>query len=312
MVSRPASVSPGDLIAVVSPSGPSPEEHIRVGAARIATRYRVRLDERATQRRGFLAGADADRAGSLIDALRDPEVRAVWCARGGYGATRVLEQYGPVIEEALRADPKPIIGFSDVTALHVLWDNAGVRSIHGPMVARIGAPEAIHDAVLASAFDAIEGRTRSMRADRFWVRSGFEGRAAGGNLAVLAALAGTSHAPQFKDRVVFLEDVGERPYRVDRMLTQLRAANHLAGAAGFVLGDFLDCAPGPDQTTVEEVLLEGLRAIGAPVLVGAPFGHGERCASFELGAPVRVHDDGSIEWLSEATATPDANRRERT
>ncbi|MFO0560497.1 MAG: LD-carboxypeptidase [Polyangiales bacterium] len=292
-----AQVLRGDLVAIVSPSGPSPAEHIRAGAARISARYRVAIDERAFATRGYLAGSDDDRAQSLLDALRDRAVRAIWCTRGGYGATRVLEQYGHEITEALRADPKPIIGFSDITALHCLWSSAGARSIHGPMVARIGADEAISDDALAAVFDAIEGRTRPMRAERFWFRRGFEGVAVGGNLAVLAALVGTSHAPQFnEEHVVFLEDVGERPYRVDRMLTQLRASAKILNVAGFVLGEFKDCGEGPDGTSIEHVLLEGLRSIGAPVVVGAPFGHGERCAAFELGARVRVEDDCRIEW----------------
>jgi muramoyltetrapeptide carboxypeptidase len=292
-----AQVLRGDLVAIVSPSGPSPAAHIRAGAARIATRYRVAIDERAFATRGFLAGSDEERARSLLDAIRDPAVRAIWCTRGGYGATRVLEQYGAEIAEALRADPKPIIGFSDITALHCLWTRAAVRSIHGPMVARIGVDEAVSDDALAAVFESIEGRTPAMRAERFWLGGGFEGLAVGGNLAVLAALAGTSHAPQFNERaVVFLEDVGERPYRVDRMLTQLRASASLANVAGFVLGEFKDCGEGPDRTSVEQVLLEGLRPIGAPIVVGAPFGHGERCAPFELGARVRVEDDCRIEW----------------
>lgn len=297
MAPTSAHVVRGDRIAIVSPSGPSPEAHIRAGVARIAARYRVAIDERAFAARGYLAGSDDDRANALLDALRDPEVKAIWCTRGGFGATRVLEQHGHDIERALREHRKPIIGFSDITALHTLWAAVGVRSIHAPMIARIGTPDAISDEALAGIYDAIEGQPRAMRAERFWFRRGFSGRSAGGNLSVLAALVGTPYAPQFKsDSVVFLEDVGERPYRVDRMLTQLRSGGYFADVAGFVLGEFKDCGPGPDGATIEEVLLEGLRPTGAPVVVGAPFGHGERCAPFELGAEVRVNDDCSIEW----------------
>lgn len=297
MTALQGQVSRGDLVAIVAPSGPSPAEHIRAGAQRISARYRVTVNERAFATRGFLAGSDEQRAQSILDALRDRQVRAIWCTRGGYGATRVLERYGREITEALLADPKPIIGFSDITALHCLWSRVGVRSIHGPMVAQIGAEDAVSDSVLEATFDAIEGRTRTMRAERFFWGHGFEGIAVGGNLAVLAALVGTFHAPHFNENhVVFLEDVGERPYRVDRMLTQLRAASLLSNVAGFVLGDFKDCHEGPDRTSVEQVLLEGLRPIGAPVVMGAPFGHGERCAPFELGVRVRVDDECKIEW----------------
>lgn len=286
----------GARIAVVAPCGPSPAELIRAGVARVAPRYEVSLDERALLAEGFLAGKDEIRAASLIDALRDREVRAIWCTRGGYGATRLLERFGDAIEGALRENPKPIVGFSDVTGLHALWSKVGVRSIHGPMIARLGAPDAVGDAELLAVFEAIEGRTPSMRAAEVWAPGAFEGRATGGNLAVLAALVGTPHAPRWEGAVVFLEDVGERPYRVDRLLTQLRAAGAAAGAAGFVLGDFTDCGPGPDGRTVEDVLREGLGPLGVPVVAGAPFGHGPRCAPFELGAPVRVDEGGLIEW----------------
>jgi muramoyltetrapeptide carboxypeptidase len=296
MNQRSAPVARGDLVAVISPSGPSPAEHIHAGVTRIAARYRVQLDHRACAARGYLAGSDRERADALLDALRDRSVRAVICTRGGFGATRMIEQFSDEIERALRADPKPIVGFSDVTALHALWAKVGVRSVHGAMVARIGTPDAVDDEALAQWFDAVEGRTAPMQAERFASGGAFEGRAAGGNLAVLAALAGTPDSPRFEGCAVFLEDVGERPYRVDRMLTQLRASGGFAGVAGFVLGEWRDCGPGPDGATVDEVLVEGLRPIGAPVVLGAPFGHGERNAPFELGARVSVSDACRLVW----------------
>ncbi len=294
-----ATVERGDTVALISPCGPSPEAHILAGAARLSARYRVRLDARALLRRGYLAGDDRQRAAALIEALEDPSVRAVVCTRGGFGATRLLESHADEIERALRADPKPIVGFSDVTALHALWQRVGVRSVHGPMVSRIGTDDAVDDASLARLFAAIEGSTPPMEATRLCVGRSFRGRAAGGNLAVLAALAGTPSLPDFTGRVIFLEDVGERPYRVDRMLTQLRACGALSDVAGVVLGDWLDCAPGPDATTIEDVLLDGLRPLGVPVVVGAPIGHGSRNDAFELGIEVEVDDDARMRWVRE-------------
>jgi muramoyltetrapeptide carboxypeptidase len=166
------------------------------------------------------------------------------------------------------------------------------------MVARLGVPDAVSELELDRLSCALEGRTPPMRASRFVVGSAFDGRAAGGNLAVLCALVATNVQPSFDGCVVFLEDVGERPYRVDRMLTQLRASGALRGARGFVLGDFHDCDPGPDGRTVEHVLRERLEDLGAPIVVGAPFGHGARCAAFELSVHAQVDERCEISFTA--------------
>ena len=290
-----ARVTRGARIAVVSPSGPSPIEHVLRGVERLSTRYDVRLDPRATQRSGYLAGTDEDRGRSLLDALEDREVRAIVCARGGYGATRVIERFGPRIVAALARDPKPIVGFSDITALHVLWERVGVRSVHAPMVARLGVEGALDPALFDRWCAVLEGDAHLL-ATSSAAKATVEGVSAGGNLAVLAAMAGTDFTPRFRDRIVFLEDVGERPYRVDRMLTQLRAARCFEGARGVVLGEFTDCGPGPDGHTVEAALRDGLSALGVPVWSGAPFGHGDRCEPFALGQRATIGDDGVVRW----------------
>lgn len=288
-------MAPGARIAVISPSGPSPIEHVLRGVERLATRYDVRVDPRATQRAGYLAGSDEDRARSLLAALEDPAVRAIVCARGGYGATRLIEQFGSQILRALERDPKPIVGFSDITALHVLWARAGVRSVHAPMVARLGVEGALDDALFERWCAVLEGSAHALATDGPRGQR-VEGLSAGGNLAVLAAMVGTDFTPQFRDRIVFLEDVGERPYRVDRMLTQLRAARCFDGARGVVLGEFTDCEPGPDGHTVQAVLHERLGGLGFEVWTGAPFGHGDRCEPFALGAMATIERDGVVRW----------------
>ncbi|MBL8681529.1 MAG: LD-carboxypeptidase [Myxococcales bacterium] len=292
----PRLVSPGDHVAVLSLSGPSDPDAIARGAERIASRYRVSIDPRARGRAGFLAGDDDQRAASLMDALEDSSVSALFCARGGYGATRVLERHGAKIADALCANPKPIVGFSDTTALHVLWQRCGVRSIHGPMVARMGSSDLVSDADLHALFAALEGHTHPLRSEPTRGASACDGVARGGNLAVLASLVGTPFAPSFAGAIVFLEDVGERPYRVDRMLTQLRAAGCFDGARAFVIGEFVDCAPGPDGVSVEQVIEERLGSLGAPVFVRAPFGHGASCAPIALGANASIDAHGTVRF----------------
>lgn len=273
-------------VAVVAPSSPFPREDFDRGIDWLRARAEVRDDARWYDRQGFLAGDDRARLAALLDALRDPEVRAVWCARGGHGATRLLERAGDELLDALRATPKPIVGYSDVTALHALWSRAVVRSLHGPMVTALGRDDAARDAMWAALDGEVPAPWEGLRA----VHDGraVEGVALGGNLALVAALAGTAWQFDLRGAVLMLEDIREAPYRVDRMLTTLRASGALRGVVAVVLGDFTHCDVGPDGVTVEDVCRERLADLGAPVLWGAPFGHGAENRPWVSGARVAV------------------------
>jgi muramoyltetrapeptide carboxypeptidase len=186
----------------------------------------------------------------------------------------------------IRAAEKLLVGFSDVTALHAAWARAGVRSIHGPMVAALGRAE---PATVARYVAILEGGTPAPFTGLDVLAPGIaEGPLVGGNLAVLAALVGTPFAPPLEGAVLFLEDVGERPYRIDRMLTTLRHAGWLARVSAVVLGAFADAMPGPDGVAVAQVLGERLSGLGVPVLSGVPAGHIDDNAELPLGARVRV------------------------
>lgn len=274
-------------VAVVAPCSPFPRDDFDRGVAWLRARAEVRDDARWYGRKGFLSGDDGARLAMLIEALRDPEVRCVWAARGGYGATRLLERAGSDLLEALLADPKPIVGYSDVTGLHALWSRANVRSVHGAMVAALGRDDphaeetwAVANGEIPSPWNGLEtmhdGRT-------------VEGLALGGNLALLAALAGTPWQMDLRGAVLFLEDIGEAPYRVDRMLTTLRSSGALRGVGAVVLGDFVNCGVGLDGITVRDVCFERLGDLGAPVMWGAPFGHGAHNRPWVSGARVVVN-----------------------
>jgi muramoyltetrapeptide carboxypeptidase len=285
----PPPLAPGDLVAVVAPSSPFPREDFFRGLAWLRTRYRLRMAASALSRDGYLAGDDARRRGELTRAMTDPEVRAIVCARGGYGAMRIAREL-PWDEFAAR--PKWIVGFSDVTALHVLAWSAGVASVHGPNVTGLGRTKA-DDAVpwTRAAWIASVERPAS---PRLWsgLRAVHPGRAhgtlVGGNLSLLAAMAAAGMLAVPDGAVVALEDVTEAPYRVDRMLTSLLLGGHLARASALVFGGFDRCAPLADGRTVDEVIAERTRALGVPVVAGAPFGHGARNEAFVLGAAVAV------------------------
>jgi muramoyltetrapeptide carboxypeptidase len=191
------------------------------------------------------------------------------------------------VAEALRRDPKPVIGFSDVTALHALWSRERVVSVHAPMVAAIGrgGVRTVDRDALVHLLEG--GRAEAWTGLDVLVGGDASGRSTGGNLALMAALAGTPYAMSCEDAVVFVEDIGERPYRVDRMLTQLRMSGAFRGVRAFVLGDFTDCEPAPDGRRVAEVLLDRLGDLGVPVYAHAPFGHAARQAPWAYGE--RVH-----------------------
>ena len=217
-----------------------------------------------------------------------PGVKAIVVARGGYGATRIVDRLP--WEELARA-PKWIVGFSDVTALHAEAMARGVASVHGPNVTGLAAHDPWTRACWLRALE--RPRAEVEWGDLGVVRAGSaEGPLVGGNLALVEAMAAAGRWNPPEGAVLALEDVSERPYRLDRMLTSLRLGGHLARLAGIVLGEFSECNPGADGVVAAVVLAERTRDLGFPVVGGAPFGHGARNDAFTLGARARIDGGG--------------------
>jgi muramoyltetrapeptide carboxypeptidase len=234
-------------------------------------------------RQGFLAGDDTRRLHELRAALASPRVDAIIAARGGYGCTRIAQL---IAADEVRQHAPLLVGFSDLTALHALWAQARVGSIHGNMVATLGR---VSDALFERFVGALEGQFPSRFEGLSCVAPGTaEGTLLGGNLAVLCALLGTALFPPLTDAVLFLEDIGERPYRVDRMLTSLRNAGALRGVRGIVLGAFEQGEPGADGVTLAEVLRERTSDLGIPVVSGFPAGHIDDNAELPFGRRVTL------------------------
>jgi len=279
----PEPLRAGDAVAVVAPASPFPRAAFLAGLAWVAQRYRVKMREDVFARRGYLAGDDARRLDETRRAMRDPDVRAILVARGGYGATRIAAELP--WDDFARA-PKWIVGFSDVTALHLHAAARGVQSVHGPNVTGLGASDNVYLARNRGAWLAALERPAAART---WgglraLRAGdARGPLFGGNLALLCAMAAAGRLAVPDGAIVLLEDVTERPYRVDRMLTSLLDGGHLARASAVVFGDFAQCDAGPDGVTVDDVLAERTRALAVPVYAGAPFGHGPRNEAFTVG-----------------------------
>ncbi len=279
---RPA-LRPGMRVQVIAPAGPFPADDFARGLARLRERYDVRHDPAIEERSGYLAGSDQRRAAELRAALHDDAVQAIVAARGGYGSTRLL---GSISADEVARYPKLLVGFSDVSALHGLWARAGLGSLHAAMVAGLGR---CAEPLLQRWIAAVEGaQPAPLRGLQALAGGRARGRLLGGNLAVLSALLGTPHAPPLAGCVLFLEDVGERPYRVDRMLTSWLQSGALAGVHAIVLGAFTDAEPGPDGVRVEQVLQERLGSLGVPVLAGLPAGHVDDNLELPFGAIAEV------------------------
>lgn len=292
MFLRPPSLRAGSLVAVVAPSSPAHREELFRGLAWLRTRYRLHVPQGVLQRTGYLAGADADRAADLASALSDPAIEAIICSRGGYGAMRILRD---VAWADFEKRPKWLVGFSDVTALHAVINGKNICSIHAPNVTGLG--RTITPWERYTLLESLEVE----RAPRAWadldvIHPGdAEGEVVGGNLALLASMAaaGTLHVPP--SSILAIEDIAERPYRIDRMLTSLALGGYLARVSGIVFGSFTQCDPGPDGVTVRDVLADTTRSLGIPVLAGAPFGHGAPNESFILGRRACIRKT-TLDW----------------
>jgi muramoyltetrapeptide carboxypeptidase len=226
----------------------------------------------AAGRHRYLAGTDAERLSDLQAAFDEPSIDAVWALRGGYGTLRILEALD--LGRQTR-DPIPFIGFSDNTSLHVRHAALGVVSFHGPHPSAELAAET-ETAFRRVLFDAAAPGILPSRAEdpapRTLVGGRVEAPLAGGNLSLLAAMCGTRFTPSARGRILFLEDVGEPAYRVDRMLWQLEHAGVMEGVVGLALGRFTE-APDDDRYPVAEVLAELARRRGVPAVTDLPFGH---------------------------------------
>jgi muramoyltetrapeptide carboxypeptidase len=274
---KPPRLAAGQHVRVVAPAGVCSTADIERATRELgALGLTVSAGAHALDRWGYFAGRDADRAADLNDAFRDPAVDAVFTLRGGWGCARLL----PFLDtSAVAAQPKVLCGFSDITALHLaLYAQTGLVSLHGPNAVSAYTPFTV-DVLRRVAFDA-EAATLANPADdldpgpaRTLVPGRGVGRLAGGNLTVLTALAGTPYLPDLAGHILYIEDIDEAVYRVDRMLTLLALSGALDGVRGVVFGSCNQCEADPDGFTLDEVLLHHLAPRGIPTYSNAAFGH---------------------------------------
>jgi muramoyltetrapeptide carboxypeptidase len=282
-VIRPPRVAAGDVIRVIAPSGPVAREAFQPGADLLGGRYRLRFDEALFTRTGYLAGTDERRLAELRQALADPEARAIVMARGGYGLLRLL----PFIErEALLERPRPIVGFSDGTALLAAAACAGLASVHGPVVTQLANLGGADQQALFALLETPGPRVMLEGLEEL-VPGRARGPLLGGNLEVFSRLVGTPYLPDLRGALLFFEDLGERPYRLDRLVTALDLAGVFGAASGVVLGDFSGCrepeAMRAGSPTADEVLAERFGRLPIPVAFAGAFGHQTRNSALPYG-----------------------------
>jgi muramoyltetrapeptide carboxypeptidase len=279
----------GDTVGVVACAAAVERDYLERGVAELSRQgYRIKVSERALDRDRILAGADEERAAELMRFFRDPDVRAIFAARGGYGAGRLL----PLIDfEELRRNPKIFVGFSDQTfLLNAIVELSAMVCFHGPMVAKdvaggVSARSMLHlRRLLAGELDRFE-----LQATEAIHQGVAQGEVIGGCLSIVVAMLATPYIPDFTGKILFLEDTGEKAYRIDRMLVQLRHSGALFKVAGVVFGGMR--SPGDadsERRLIRQFAAEQTAGLGVPVLWGIEAGHGTENFTLPIGARARV------------------------
>jgi len=293
MLSYPA-IKPGARVALVAPAGPLkiPADLDRAIENSRMLGWEAVVGKHARERHAYFAGADDLRLADLNSALRDDSIDVVWCLRGGYGAMRLLDGFD---YDALRRRPKAVIGYSDITAFHcAIALRCGLASIHGP-TAR-GKLTAFTERSLRAAVTRSGDPCGDAPAAKTLVSGRARGHLVGGNLALLSALHGTPYQPKYAGAILVLEDVNEAPYRIERMLLQLRLSGALQSCAGLAFGSFTNTSETEDASlggtrSLDDILQEAAEIVGVPAIRGIPMGHISDQWSLPLGMDAELDAD---------------------
>jgi muramoyltetrapeptide carboxypeptidase len=277
----------GDTIGIVAPASHFNLEKFNKGIAILESMgFHTSVHEKLFNKKGYFAGSDLERAEMVNSYFEDSDIKAIICARGGYGSIRTLSMLDYKI---IQKNPKIFVGFSDVSAvLSTLYLNCGLVTIHGPTVTTLGNSDDRTKNSLLSMITSEEKLEIAIESG-ITIRPGSaSGPVLGGNLNTLCHLLGTRFQPDFKESILFLEDRGEAPYRIDRMLSQMKLAACFNGLAGFILGTFDDCG---DPQDIIRIIGDIFKDDKIPILAGLEVGHGKRNLAIPTGLHATLNAD---------------------
>jgi len=307
---KPAKLKTGDVVGIIAPaSAPVDPTKLENGIRYIESNgYRIELGKNVNKIDGYLAGTDQERADDLNSMFKNRYVKAIFCLRGGYGASRILDK---INYKLIRANPKILVGYSEITALQMaIMQKAGLVTFAGPMVATdfgngiTSYTEEFFWRIISS--NKKIGRLKYPDNEKLVsiTRGGSSGRIIGGNLSVLAALIGTEYFPELKSRILMIEEVDELPYKVDRFLNQLRLLKVFKQIKGIILGRFVDCYERDTSKrtlTLGEVMEHYMKDLKMPVLYTFPHGHIKDKVTVPFGINVKMNAaKGFVEYLESA------------
>ncbi|HOP47687.1 MAG TPA: LD-carboxypeptidase [Desulfobacteraceae bacterium] len=282
---KPVRLRPGDLIGVISPSSPVSRHNIQLSIKLLENSgFRVRLGRHVYDRQDYLAGNDEDRLADLHEMFLDPEIKAIFCSRGGYGSLRILDK---IHFDLIKANPKIIVGYSDITALLIaIQKMTGLITFHGPVIEKLAHAHKNNWEIL----------TQLLTSDNYYQKIEFSegrilypgkavGHLIGGNLSLISHLIGTPYLPSFEGCLLFLEEKGEPLYRIDRMLTHLKLSGQLSGLTGIMAGEFYECG---EMDAINRLLMHIANDLHIPVASGLPVGHGPMNITLPLGVKAEL------------------------
>ena len=284
---RPLRLKPGDTIDIVAPAGAFDQEIFAQGLSALQSMgFQTRVPDEVYDRSGYLAGSDAQRARLVNQLFEDPNVKAIVCARGGFGCLRML----PLVDfDIISAHPKVFVGFSDITALlAAITCRSGLVTFHGPMVTPLATAPELTRRGLTGAITS-DSPLKIAASTGVVIKAGrAKAPVIGGNLSTLCHLLGTPFEGEYKNHILLLEDRGEAPYRIDRMLSQMKLAGCFEGIAGIILGSFEDCGK---LDNIYRIFKDCFQDMQIPILAGFDVGHGKQNMTIPLGMAATLDTD---------------------
>lgn len=284
---KPAGLRSGDRIGIISPAGPVDEADLQPGLRLLeSSGFRIRVASHVYSRKGYLAGEDQSRLDDLHAMFQDREIKAVFCARGGYGTLRLLDR---ISYDLIRTSPKILVGYSDITALLMaIHRKTGLVTYHGPTVREFASGDKKNLSSLLRLISSKQPVKLSLANGTAINPGRAKGVLFGGNLTLICHLVGTPFLPSFDGCILFLEEKNEPLYRVDRMLTHLRLAGHLKGLSALIAGDFDGCG---DRAAINSLLMDMTMGMDIPIAAGLPIGHGSENSAVPLGLMADLDTD---------------------